>query len=205
MHNCFNASTISRALSVFLACLIAAPMPAQTPAVPTQINIVILEGEGAINAVRQRVARETMVQVEDQNHKPVAGAAVTFFLPNEGASGVFSNGSRSITILTDAEGKAAPHMVRVNSVAGNMQMRVEASYQGLTKSALITQTNMVGYGASAGGLISGKLLAILLIGAAGAAVGGVLAANSGGKSSPAAAAGTATGVAVGTPTVGAPK
>lgn len=204
MHNCLNASTISRALSVFLACLIAAPMPAQTPAAPTQINIVILEGEGAINVVRQRAARETMVQVEDQNHKPVAAAAVTFFLPNEGASGVLSNGSRSMTVLTDAEGKAALRVVRVNNVRGNMQIRVEASYQGLTKSAVINQTTLLNAGASSGGLISGKLLAILLIGAAGAIAGGLVAANSGGSSSSSSAA-AATTVTPGTPAVGPPK
>jgi hypothetical protein len=200
MHNCLNVSTISHTLAVFLACLIAAPMPAQTPAAPTQINIVILEGEGAINVVRQRAAREAMVQVQDENHKPVAAAAVTFLLPNEGASGVLSNGSRSITVLTDSEGKAALHIVRVNNVRGNMQIRVEASFHGLTKSAVINQTTLLGAGASAGGMISGKLLAILLIGAAGAVAGGIAIANSGGNSSPA-----PTVVTPGTPTVGAPN
>jgi hypothetical protein len=179
-------------------------MTAQTPAAPTQINIVILEGEGAINVVRQRAARETMVQVEDQNHKPVAAVAVTFFLPNEGASGVLSNGSRSITVLTDSEGKAALHVVRVNNVHGNMQIRVEASFHGLTKSAVINQTTLLNAGASTGGLISGKLLAILLIGAAGAIAGGLVAANSGGSSSSSSSV-AATTVTPGTPAVGPPK
>ena len=204
MHNCPNVSTIGRALSVFLACLIAVPMPAQTPAAPTQINIVILEGEGAINVVRQRAAREAMVQVEDQNHKPIAAAAVTFFLPNEGASGVLANGSRSMTVLTDTEGKAAMQMVRANNVRGTMQIRVEASYQGLTKSAVINQTTLLGAGASSGGLISGKLLAILLIGAAGAVAGGVVIANGGSKSSSSTTTTAATTVVPGTPSVGAP-
>ena len=40
-------------------------------------NIVVVEGEGAINNISQRTAWETIVQVEDQNHKlaAVAGAA----------------------------------------------------------------------------------------------------------------------------------
>jgi hypothetical protein len=201
MRNCLKMSTISRALAVLLSCLIAAPLPAQTPVTttaPTQINILILEGEGAINNVRQRVTREAMVQVEDENHKPVAAAAVTFFLPGDGASGVFSNGSRSITVLTDEQGKAAVRGIRMNKVQGKLQIRVEASFKGLTNSALIKQTNALG-AAVAGGAISGKMLAIILLGAAGgAAVGFIIASNmSGGK--PAAVA------VPGTPTVGPPK
>ena len=30
-----------------------------------------VEGDGAINNIRQRTAREPIVQVEDENHKPV--------------------------------------------------------------------------------------------------------------------------------------
>ena len=65
--------------------LAAIPTFAQDQAGPAKLNIVIVEGEGAINSVRQRVAREPVVQVEDENHKPVAGAAITFLLPNQGA------------------------------------------------------------------------------------------------------------------------
>lgn len=207
MHKCLCLATsvINRALAILLACLITSPLPAQAPAdpaAPTQINILILEGEGAINNVRQRVAREAMVQVEDENHKPVAAAAVTFFLPGDGASGVFSNGSRSITVLTDSEGKAAVRGIKLNKVQGKMQMRVQASFRGLTNNAIITQSSVVGAGAVAGGVISGKLLAIILLGAAGAVAGGVVAANNGGKSTAAAAP---TVVTPGTPTVGPPK
>lgn len=204
MRNHLEMSTISRTLAFLLAWLIAAPLPAQTPpatAVPTQINIVILEGEGAINNVRQRVAREAMVQVEDENHKPLAGAAVTFFLPSDGASGVFSNGSRNITVLTDAQGKATAHGIQLSKVAGKLQIRVVASYQGLSTNATITQTSVVGAAAAAGGAISGKLISIILLGAFGAAAGAYVIANNGGKTTPSAAA----SVVPGTPTVGPPR
>ena len=55
--------------------LFRAPAWAQAP---TGLSITIVEGEGAINNIRQRVNREPIVQVEDQNHKPVAGAVVVF-------------------------------------------------------------------------------------------------------------------------------
>ena len=46
---------------------------ARAAATPPRIEVV--EGDGAINNIRQRTAREPIVQVEDENHKPVAGAA----------------------------------------------------------------------------------------------------------------------------------
>lgn len=212
MHNCLLTSSIGRALAILLASLIAVPLPAQTPAPstePTRINIVILEGEGAINNVRQRVARESMVQVEDENHKPVASAAVTFFLPGDGPSGVFSNGSRSITVLTDAQGKAAVQGMRLNKLHGRMQIRVQANYKGLSSNATITQTSMeaaaaAGAGAGAGAGISGKLLAILLIGAAGGVAGGLAAANGGSGGAKTPAAPVPVSVSAGTPSVGPP-
>jgi hypothetical protein len=211
MRNYLEMSSISRTLAVLLACLIAVPLPAQTPPAtnaPTQINILILEGEGAINNVRQRVAREAMVQVEDENHKPVAGAAVTFFLPGDGASGVFSNGSRNNTVLTDADGKAVVRGMQLNKVEGKLQIRVVASYQGLSANTTITQTNMLGAAGAAaggGGAFSGKLLAILLLGAAGAVAGGVVVANRGGSTTPAPPPTPTAVVVPGTPTVGPPR
>jgi len=194
MVKCLKMPAVSRTLAVLVAASVAAPLPAQTPVPatpPTRINIVILDGEGAINSTRQRVAREPIVQVEDENHKPVAGAAVTFFLPGDGASGVFPNGSRSITMLTDDQGKAVARGIHTNKLAGKMQIRVEASFQGVTSNAVISQTTLLG-----------KLLTILLVSAAAAAGGGyAIASNTGGGAkTPASVAVTA-----GTPTVGPPK
>src|SRR6202166_2443991 len=93
------------------------PAPAQAPAAP-KLNLVIVEGDGAINNVRQRTAREPIVQVEDENHKPVAGAAVVFLLPDHGATGVFANGSRTLTVMTDSQGRAVAHGFHPNHVQG---------------------------------------------------------------------------------------
>ena len=75
----------------------------------------------------RRPAREPIVQVEDENHKPVAGAAVVFLLPDQGASGAFADGSHMLTVTSDAQGRAIAHGLRPNSVQGNFQMRVTAS------------------------------------------------------------------------------
>jgi hypothetical protein len=191
-----------------LACLLViellpVPVIAQETAAP-KLNLVIVEGEGALNNIRQRTAREPIVQVEDENHKPIAGAVVVFLLPNQGASGAFANGARTLTMTTDAQGRAVARGFRPNNVAGQMQMRVTASFQGQVASATITQMNVVaaaaaGTAAAAG--ISAKLITILAIAGAAAAGGAYAATHTGGSSTPA----TPTTITPGTGTVGPPK
>lgn len=179
------------------------------PGAQDQLRIVIVEGDGAINNIKQRVNREPIVQVEDENHKPIAGAAVTFFLPNEGASGVFANGGRTLTVTTNAQGRAVAAGIRPNNVAGQMQIRVTASFQGQTASAVITQTNIAAAAAGAGGAaaaglsVTAKLLIILGIVGGGAAAGTAVALHNGGSSSSPAAAPIV--IQPGQPTVGAPR
>ncbi|MEO8049629.1 MAG: hypothetical protein ABI833_04365 [Acidobacteriota bacterium] len=171
---------------------------------PTSLQIVIVEGEGAINNIKQRVNREPIVQVEDENHKPVAGVAVIFFLPNQGPGGTFANGSTSLTTTTNAQGQAVARGIRYNNQAGSMEIRVAASFAGQTASAIITQTNVLGAavsGGSAGGMsLTAKLLIIGAIVGGGIAAG-VIVANRGGSST--AAPGTT--ISPGTVTVGAPQ
>src|SRR5580692_3919977 len=150
--------------SVFLSCLLLSNLlsanPAETPRAAPMLNIVIVEGEGTLNNVKQRVNREPIVQVEDENHKPVAGAAVVFFLPTSGPSGTFANGSQTLTVTTDATGRAAATGIHPNHTLGKMQIRVTASANGLSASAVITQTNIAG--ANVGrGLSTPAKLAIL--------------------------------------------
>ncbi|MFB3828390.1 MAG: hypothetical protein ACE15B_16595 [Bryobacteraceae bacterium] len=176
-----------------------------------QLNIVVVEGEGAINNIRQRTAREAIVQVEDENRKPVAGAAVVFTLPQQGASGTFANGSRTLTMMTDQNGRAVARGIRVNNVPGRMEIRVTASSAGRTASATITQTNMLAAAAAgaAGAAVGLSLKTLAIIGAvAGAAIaGGVVAATRNGNGTTAAGPATRppTTVSPGTGTVGPPR
>ncbi len=166
-----------------------------------KLNIVIIEGDGAINNIRQRTAREPIVQVEDENHKPIAGATVTFLLPRDGAGATLSDGSRSFTAVTDQNGRATLRGLRPNSTAGKYQIQVNASYQNMSASAAITQTNVAAAAAAAGG-ISAKLIAIIAI-AGGAAAAGAAVALTRGDNKPTAAAPIV--IAPGTPNVGSPR
>ncbi len=150
------------------------------------LKLVIVEGDGAVNNIQQRVAREPIVQVTDEDDRPVAGAVVAFTLPDHGASGVFADGSRLFTTTTDANGRAVARGFQTNSVAGEFEMNVTASYAGKSVSRRIKMTNIARAAAAAGGG-GGKILLILAL-VGGAVAGGVAAAagGGGGSSNPAA-------------------
>jgi len=141
-----------------------------------KLNIVIVEGEGAINNIHQRTAREPIVQVEDENHKPVAGATVLFLLPDHGPSAVFAGGSHSMTVMTDENGRAIAHGLRPNSASGNYQIQVNVSCHGVTANATIAQVN-----AAAAAGISEGLAAAIVLGAGAALATGILLGTRGGR------------------------
>jgi len=107
---------------------------------PARIDIVVVEGEGAAGNTGQRLSHDPVVRVEDDDHRPVAGATVAFALPVSGTSGEFSNGSKTLTVVTDKDGLAAIHGLKVNEVPGKLQIYVTASYHGLRARALINQS-----------------------------------------------------------------
>ena len=185
--------------------LLGPPASAQLPS--GGLQLLIVEGDGAINNVKQRVNRETIVQVEDENHRPIAGAAVIFFLPNQGPGGTFPNGSTTLTTTTNAQGQASARGVRYNQQAGPMQLRVSVSFAGQTASLIINQTNAIGAGAAGGsssaGMSAGTKWLIIAAVAGGAAAAGIAVGLHGGGASTTATP-TVT-ITAGTPTVGAPQ
>lgn len=117
-----------------------APVPAA--AEPQGLTITILDGEGALNNIRQRTAREPIVQVTDENHKPVAGALVVFTInPGSGGAGASFSGASSLRVQTDAEGRAVGHDLANNGTRGEYSINVEATYAALTALATIHQSN----------------------------------------------------------------
>jgi hypothetical protein len=172
------------------------------------LNIVIVEGDGAINNIRQRTAREPIVQVEDENHKPVAGAAVVFAVPGQGAGGTFAGGAHTLSVVTDSQGRAVAHGFHPNNVQGQYQIHVTASNGGQTATANISQSNALAAGAgttAATAGISGKLIAVIVIVAAAAAAGGAYAATHSGGSNTSSASASLITISAGTGIVGAPK
>ena len=189
----------------FLSLLLALWIPAPAQVAP-MLSLVVIEGEGATNNIRQRTAREPVVQVQDENHKPVAGAIVVFTLPSNGAGGVFANGARTLSMVSDNQGQAVARGFRPNGLKGQFQIRVNASYQGQTTSTNINQSNaaLTASGAAAAG-VSGKLIAVLVVVGA-AAAGGAIYATHNGSGTPAAVNTPAiTTIAAGAGTAGPPR
>jgi V8-like Glu-specific endopeptidase len=106
---------------------------------PARIDIIVVEGEGVTSNIRQRVSRDPVVRIEDDDHRPLAGAAVVFALPVSGTSGEFTSGSKTLTVVTDKTGLAAAHGLKTNEIPGKLQIYVTASYRGVRARGLVNQ------------------------------------------------------------------
>jgi hypothetical protein len=192
-------------MALMLCCaslqLATAPGVAQSAPVPSKLFIQVLEGEGALNDMRSRTTREPIVQVQDENHKPIAGVVILFTTPSSGASATFSNGLTSLQTVTDAEGKAIAAGFKPNGISGSYQIRVQANWNQLTTTSVINQTNTKQSSTSTQTVHAARafpLKAVLIVAAVAAAAGvtaGILATRGG--SGPT--------ISAGTPTVGAPS
>ncbi|HEX4770956.1 MAG TPA: hypothetical protein VH351_09015 [Bryobacteraceae bacterium] len=169
---------------------------------PTTLMITVIDGESAVNDIKARIAREPVVEITDENHKPVAGAAVTFFAPSNGPGGAFA-GNQSLTVLSDSSGRAVGHGFKPNHNAGQFQIEVTVTLGAVVAKTIIRQTNMLPTGtasttATTGG-VSSKVIIILAVVAAAGAAGLIYGLTRNGNSSPSATIGAPGTVTVGTP------
>jgi hypothetical protein len=144
-----NAVRRALAFTLIFAIGPVAPLLAQVSAItpspagaPKALFITILDGEDAVNSIRERTAREPIVQVEDENHKPVAGALVLFSVHGgaSGAGGSF-NGLSSLSVTTDSAGRATGHGLIPNSTKGKYTISVSVTVGAMVATAIITQKN----------------------------------------------------------------
>ena len=127
------------------AALFSLPSVAQTQPSPSGFHIAIIDGQGALNNVEGRLAREPIVQVEDKNHKRVPGAYIDFDTLNlPGQPGAqFTNGTTHLTAITDASGRAYATGLRNNGIPGSFDIHVTVRYQGqVLGSTTIHQVNV---------------------------------------------------------------
>jgi hypothetical protein len=166
------------------------------------LSIQVIEGQNAINNIHRNTAYEPVVEVQDADGKPVAGASVTFTLPSVGASATFTDGAKTLILQTDAMGRAAARGLHPNNQTGQFEIRVTAAYKGDTASAIITQTNAAP--AVTSSPRSGKKWAILLGVIGGGAAAAAVAASGGKGSSTTPQTPSTPDPAAGTVTPGAP-
>ena len=139
MQTSYWRAALAFGLSLLLISSGFAPVAhAQNP--PSQIEIVVIDGEGDAVAIHQRPSRDPSVRIEDEDHRPLANVAVVFTLPLSGASGEFANGSRTLSVVTDQSGLAVAHGIRANGVPGRLPIYVTAAYRGARTRGLINMT-----------------------------------------------------------------
>jgi hypothetical protein len=141
-----------------------------------------------------------MVQVADENSRPVAGAAVAFTLPAQGAGATFPDSSKTLMITTDNQGRAVARGLTPNNIPGKFVIHVNASIGGRTAKTDITQFNMEVRQEGGGG---GKIVTVVLLLGAAAAAGVVVGLRK--QNGTGAAAPPAISLTPGTGTVGAPQ
>ena len=201
-------------LTPFLAATQPNP-PAQSQELPPAVKpgsqsteslqIFILEGNGATNTLVQPMPSMVVVEVRDENSRPVEGAVVVFELPATGPGGRFSEDQSIRMARTNSQGQAGVTFVP-NSVMGRFNIKVSATLGNRSGQAVISQSNALRPASSSaekrrvGRLLNWKVLLI-----AGGVVGVVVVvlATRGGSSSAAAATPTIT-LTPGTPTFGTP-
>ena len=221
MKSLLAKGTLTRSwLPQILALLLALPpsAAAQTPAqAPTQspapltplatlqtqsLRVIPLAGNGEFNDLQRLIMSPLVIQVLDQDGRPVEGAQVVFDFPVQGPSATFANKQTSLTTRTDADGQAAATGWVANTV-GTFQVKVTATRGNETGQTMISMTNATKIvepkkdkGKS---WWSSKRAKIAIVVAAAAVVVAVVLIKRGGSST------TSVTAVPGSPTIGAPQ
>ncbi len=90
------------------------------------LHIKLVAGDGATYALGAH-AKPLTVEVTDSTGRPVAGARVSFQVPEEGPGGQFPNGLRTDIAITDSNGRATGHGLQLNRTAGSFAIRITAA------------------------------------------------------------------------------
>ena len=180
-----------------------APLP-----VVKNLKILVLAGNGEMNDLERRVMAPLVVQVLDQNDRPVEGAEVVFRFPGSGPGATFQGGKTAQTVRSNGTGEAAAVNWLASNEVGTFEVHVTATYGNEFGETTIKMSNVtrivegVKKGKQAHWYSPTWVKVALIGGVAGAVVGIVLATRGGSHS---AGAGTVPiTVTPGPPTVGHP-
>jgi len=108
--------------SIFLTCAWPILMAAQE----SGLHIAVTSGEGAVHTAGTQVMTPAAVELTNSLCRPVEGARVSFQVPAEGPSGVFTGGLATHLAVTDSSGRAAVSGFHFNRIPGQFSIRVTA-------------------------------------------------------------------------------
>jgi hypothetical protein len=131
-----------------LCCILAWAVPSYASVI---VQLKVIEGEGTVYRTGTRATRGLTVLVTDEAGKPVADAAVSFRLPEDGPSGVFNSGLRTEVITTGADGKATVWGMQWNKNSGPVEIRITAVKDQARAGLISTQYLSDSVAAKAGG------------------------------------------------------
>ncbi len=141
-------SIFSRSLSSLLsAVLVFGPyLGAQTPAGAGDNSVQELHIRPADNTLSEYPAgsiydKGIAVEITDQQNSPVSGVAVTFRLPESGATGVFGDGNRIAVAYTDSNGQAAVRNIQWGNTAGTLLLRITAT-KGIVHAGILMEQKL---------------------------------------------------------------
>jgi len=168
-----------------------APLPAES------LTIFVLEGQGEIHDIHNRITSTPVVEVRDENGLPLDGADVTFDLPPLGPGGTFVGQQSTFTTKTNFQGQASATFMP-NLETGRFNIRVTARQGNRTGHGIIRQSNGLHAGRTeaTSGIFKFAWWKVALLAGVGATVGVVLATRGG--------SGSSVSLIPGAPTFGAP-
>ena len=202
------------ALPMLICCYLAGTLSAQqsnTAAasgaqLSETLKIIPLVGQDQVNNLRVPVPVDLVVEIRDQNDRPLEGAMVHFQLPLMGASGSFEGGVRDKQVTSNLQGQATVTYTP-NTEHGRFTIQVRATLGGQAGMANIPQQNLAENEPGQKSWFSRHktLMILIAVGAAGGVIAGVLASG-GSSSTTSGSTGTTTTITItpGIPTVSGP-
>lgn len=178
----------------------AQPIPAAQLPVEQNLKILVLAGNNEMNDLERHLMAPLVVQVLDQDDRPMDGAEVVFRFPLNGPGASFAGGKTSATVRTNSGGQAAATNWMANGQVGTFEVHVNASYgneigETTLKMSNVTRIEEVKKVSKGKSLWSHTWFKVAVIGGAALAVGlGVYFGTRGGGKS-----GTSVGVSPGGP------
>jgi hypothetical protein len=111
---------------------------AQTAPPIRALRIVVLQGEDAVNILKDNQTSPVIVEVLDSRDLPVSGATVRFTMPAAGAGGTFA-GRRWYNTFTNDAGRAQAGALKLRG-EGAFRIDVTATYTDQTAGVSLNQT-----------------------------------------------------------------
>jgi len=105
------------------------------------LKVLVLEGQRSLNNTTRHIGIQPVVEVRDQNDRPIEGATVVFRLPPSGPGGAFPGNSPTFSTRTNPQGQAAASGFVPNDALGRFDIHVTATLQNRTGEVTISQTN----------------------------------------------------------------